>query len=97
MSVSETDALPLGYTPVLSSLAALQAANAYRQSLHEDHCDAREWQGQSESNTQRSVLETDALPVELYPQMVMPKGFEPCITSLRGWRPNLLDDGIIWR
>jgi hypothetical protein len=28
---------------------------------------ARMWQGQRESNPQPSVLETDALPVELYP------------------------------
>ena len=25
----------------------------------------------------------------------MPAGFEPAITSLRGWRPNQLDEGII--
>lgn len=28
------------------------------------------WQGQGESNTQPSVLETAALPVELYPRII---------------------------
>ena len=55
------------------------------------------WQGQSDSNTQPVVLETTALPVELYPRMVMPAGLEPAISSLRGWRPNQLDDGTRWR
>ena len=40
-----------------------------------------------------TVLETVALPVELYPRMVMPWGLEPTISSLRGWRPNRLDEG----
>ena len=35
-----------------------------------------------------AVLETAALPVELYPRMVMPAGLEPAISSLRGWRPK---------
>ena len=55
------------------------------------------WQGQSDSNTQPVVLETTALPIELYPRMVMPAGLEPAISSLRGWRPNQLDDGTRWR
>ena len=29
--------------------------------------------------------------------MVMPAGFEPSITSLRGLRPNQLDEGTRWR
>ena len=33
-------------------------------------------------------METVALPVELYPRVVMPAGLEPAISSLRGWRPN---------
>ena len=53
------------------------------------------WRGQGESNTQPAVLETAALPVELYPRMVMPWGLEPTITSLRGWRPNRLDEGTV--
>ena len=55
------------------------------------------WQGQSESNTYPTVLETVALPVELYPRVVMPAGLEPAISSLRGWRPNQLDEGTVWR
>ena len=45
----------------------------------------------------RAVLETAVLPVKLYPcmMMVMPAGFEPSITSLRGLRPNQLDEGTI--
>lgn len=35
-----------------------------------------------------AVLETAALPVELYPHVVMPAGLEPAISSLRGWRPK---------
>ena len=47
----------------------------------------------------RAVLETAVLPVKLYPcmMMVMPAGFEPSITSLRGLRPNQLDEGTRWR
>lgn len=42
----------------------------------------------------RAVLETAALPVKLYPRMmVMPAGLEPSITSLRGLRPDQLDEG----
>ena len=43
----------------------------------------------------RAVLGTAVLPVKLYPcmMMVMPAGFEPSITSLRGLRPNQLDEG----
>ena len=55
------------------------------------------WQGQKESNPQPTVLETVALPVELYPRVVMSAGLEPAISSLRGWRPNQLDEGTIWR
>lgn len=44
----------------------------------------------------RAVLETAALPVKLYPHMmmvmVMPAGLEPSITSLRGLRPDQLDE-----
>ena len=29
--------------------------------------------------------------------LVMPAGLEPAISSLRGWRPNQLDDGTRWR
>ena len=47
----------------------------------------------------RAVLETAALPVKLYPYMmmvmVMPAGLEPSITSLRGLRPDQLDEGTI--
>lgn len=45
----------------------------------------------------RAVLETAVLPVKLYPcmMMVMPAGFEPSITSLRGLRPDQLDEGTI--
>ena len=44
----------------------------------------------------RAVLETAALPVKLYPRMmVMPAGLEPSITSLRGLRPDQLDEGTI--
>ena len=45
----------------------------------------------------RTVLETAALPVKLYPymMMVMPAGLEPSITSLRGLRPDQLDEGTI--
>ena len=44
----------------------------------------------------RAVLETAALPVKLYPcMMVMPAGLEPSITSLRGLRPDQLDEGTI--
>lgn len=53
------------------------------------------WQGQGDSNTQLTVLETVALPAELYPRVVMPAGFEPAISSLRGWRPDQLDEGTI--
>ena len=35
------------------------------------------WQGQKDSNPRHSVLETDALPAELYPQMVGLHGLEP--------------------
>ena len=47
----------------------------------------------------RTVLETAALPVKLYPymMMVMPAGLEPSITSLRGLRPDQLDEGTKWR
>ena len=47
----------------------------------------------------RAVLETAVLPVKLYPcmMMVMPAGFEPSITSLRGLRPHQLDEGTRWR
>ena len=47
----------------------------------------------------RAVLGTAVLPVKLYPcmMMVMPAGFEPSITSLRGLRPNQLDEGTRWR
>ena len=42
----------------------------------------------------RAVLETAALPVKLYPcMMVMPAGLEPSITSLRSLRPDQLDEG----
>lgn len=42
----------------------------------------------------RAVLGTAALPVKLYPcMMVMPAGLEPSITSLRGLRPDQLDEG----
>ena len=43
----------------------------------------------------RAVLETAVLPVKLYPcmMMVMPAGLEPSITSLRGLRPDQLDEG----
>ena len=42
----------------------------------------------------RAVLETAALPVKLYPcMMVMPAGLEHSITSLRGLRPDQLDEG----
>ena len=44
-----------------------------------------------------AVLETIALPVELYPYMVMPARLELAIFSLRGWRPDQLDDGTLWR
>ena len=45
----------------------------------------------------RAVLGTAVLPVKLYPcmMMVMPAGFEPSITSLRGLRPHQLDEGTI--
>ena len=36
-----------------------------------------EWQGQKDSNPRHSVLETDALPAELYPYMVGLQGLEP--------------------
>ena len=40
------------------------------------------WQGQMDSNPRHSVLETDALPAELYPYKVAPQvGLEP--TTLR--------------
>ena len=41
--------------------------------------DARylKWQGQKDSNPRHSVLETDALPTELYPCMVGLHGLEP--------------------
>ena len=40
------------------------------------------WQGQKDSNPRHSVLETDALPAELYPYKVAPQvGLEP--TTLR--------------
>ena len=55
------------------------------------------WQGQSDLNTQHAVLETAALPVELCPYVVMPAGLEPGITSLRGLRPDQLDEGTVWR
>ena len=35
------------------------------------------WQGQKDSNPRHSVLETDALPTELYPCMVGLQGLEP--------------------
>ena len=35
------------------------------------------WQGQKDSNPRHSVLETDALPAELYPCMVGLQGLEP--------------------
>ena len=35
------------------------------------------WQGQNDSNPRHSVLETDALPAELYPCMVGLQGLEP--------------------
>ena len=35
------------------------------------------WQGQKDSNPRHSVLETDALPAELYPYMVGLQGLEP--------------------
>ena len=35
------------------------------------------WQGQKDSNPRHSVLETDALPAELYPYMVGLHGLEP--------------------
>ena len=44
-----------------------------------------------------SVSETDALPLGYAPILVMPAGLEPAISSLRGWRPNQLDDGTRWR
>ena len=53
------------------------------------------WQGQSDLNTQHAVLETAALPVELCPYVVMPAGLEPGITSLRGLRPDQLDEGTM--
>ena len=45
----------------------------------------------------RAVLGTAVLPVKLYPcmMMVMPAGLEPSITSLRGLRPDQLDEGTI--
>ena len=55
------------------------------------------WQGQKDLNPRHAVLEPAALPVELYPYVVMPVGLEPTISSLRGWRPNQLDDGTVWR
>lgn len=51
------------------------------------------WQGHKDLNPEPTVLETAALPIELYPRMVMPAGLEPSITSLRGLRPNQLDEG----
>ena len=35
------------------------------------------WQGQKDSNPRHSVLETDALPAELYPYVVGLRGLEP--------------------
>ena len=35
------------------------------------------WQGQKDSNPRHSVLETDALPAELYPCVVGLQGLEP--------------------
>ena len=35
------------------------------------------WQGQKDSNPRHSVLETDALPAELYPYVVGLHGLEP--------------------
>lgn len=53
------------------------------------------WRGQSDLNTQSTVLETVALSIELYPRVVMPAGLEPGITSLRGLRPDQLDEGTM--
>ena len=35
------------------------------------------WQGQKDSNSRHAVLETAALPAELYPYMVGLRGLEP--------------------
>ena len=37
--------------------------------------------GQGDLNTQPTVLETVALPIELYPRMVMPAGLEPALPA----------------
>ena len=37
--------------------------------------------GQGDLNTHLSVLETVALPIELYPRMVMPAGLEPALPA----------------
>ncbi len=60
------------------------------------------WQGQRVSNPQPSVLETDALPIELYPYFILAlyqigagDGNRTHIASLEGWsfttklRPHL--------
>ena len=46
-------------------------------------------------NTQPTVLETVALPIELYPQNGDACGARTRITSLRGWRPDRLDEGTM--
>ena len=40
------------------------------------------WQGQKESNPRHAVLETAALPAELYPYMVGLHGLEPWTNRL---------------
>ena len=47
------------------------------------------WQGQKDSNPRHSVLETDALPAELYPYIYPPERWVVGLHGLEPWTGRL--------
>lgn len=54
------------------------------------------WQGRRDSNTQPTVLETAALPVELHPYIGTPNGNRTRTSGLKGRRLKPFVHGSIW-
>ena len=64
----------LNYLAISLALCRIRAYLVYQKQLT---LSIGKWQGQKDSNSRHAVLETAALPAELYPYVVGLRGLEP--------------------
>ena len=67
----------MGYSSIGRAFLAKEAGFRQKKALKSYDFKANFWQGHKDLNPEPTVLETAALPIELYPYMVGLRGLEP--------------------